>query len=408
MCARIAILFAQRALSLTKLNCGLIILEGGKSVFTVTIISTPCVASISTESSWTSQQTSILEHGQKVISPALADRGGWAVFIGTPRGKNAFYRIWENAKANPDKWYAEMLKASQTKLLSDAELREQRDLKSENQYEQEFECSFEAALTGAYYGELLRDAEKQGRLCRVSADPLLPLRLYFDIGGAGATADANAIWVVQFVGQEIRVLDYIEGRGQPLGYYTELLRDKGYKKTECVLPHDGGHHNNVTGKRYEDHLRDAGWNVTVIPNQGRGAASARIEALRRLFPKLWFNRDSTGPGRDAIGYYHEKMDPKRNVGLGPEHSVDRIRGWADVPLNAEGKKEATKLGQILKDKGLQSIVSSDLSRAADTAAEIGRICNVRPSYTSALRPWNLGDLQGKPTDKCLAAIRAYV
>jgi phage terminase large subunit len=128
-----------------------------------------------------------------------------------------------------------------------------------------------------------------------------------------------AIWIVQWVGHEIRVLDYIEGVGQVLAYYVNELRNRGYGKALCILPHDGVNENNVTGKRYEDHLRDAGFEVEVVKNQGKGAAAMRIEAVRRIMPKCWFNEATTEAGRDALGYYHERKDEDRNVGLGPEH-----------------------------------------------------------------------------------------
>jgi phage terminase large subunit len=129
-----------------------------------------------------------------------------------------------------------------------------------------------------------------------------------------------AIWIVQWVGQEIRVLDYIEGQGQVLAYYVAELREKGYQKAICYLPHDGVNENNITGKRYEDHLRDAEFTVEPpVKNQGKGAAMMRVEAVRRLGPKFWFNEATTEPGRDALGFYHERKDENRNVGLGPEH-----------------------------------------------------------------------------------------
>ena len=126
--------------------------------------------------------------------------------------------------------------------------------------------------------------------------------MFWDIGGAGAKADACAIWAVQWVGQEIRVLDYIEGQGQVLGYYTNELRQRGYQKAMCYLPHDGVNANSITGLRYADHLKDAEFQVEVKPNQGSGAAKMRIEAVRRLFPKCWFNEATTEAGRDALGF----------------------------------------------------------------------------------------------------------
>src|SRR5512143_652015 len=175
------------------------------------------------------------------------------------------------------------------------------------------------AFEGAYFAQVLNEARKQGRIDKVSADPLLPIRLFWDIGGAGAKADACAIWVVQWVAHEIRVLDYIEGQGQVLGYYTNELRHRGYEKAICVLPHDGVNTNSITGLRYQDHLKDAEFSVQVIPNQRAGAAAMRIEAVRRIFPKCWFNEATTEAGRDALWFYHAKKDEGRDVDLGPEH-----------------------------------------------------------------------------------------
>lgn len=189
-----------------------------------------------------------------------------------------------------------------------------------DRYDHIWEGDYAKAFEGAYFSKSLAEARAKGRIGKVSADPLLPLRLFFDLGGSGAQADAMAIWVVQWVGQEIRVLDYIEGVGQVLAYYTTELRNRGYEKAICHLPHDGVNENNITGKRYEDHLRDAGFKVEPpVKNQGRGAAMLRVEAVRRIFPKCWFNESTTEPGRDALGYYHERKDDIRNVGLGPEH-----------------------------------------------------------------------------------------
>jgi len=121
-------------------------------------------------------------------------------------------------------------------------------------------------------------------------------------------------------GREIRLLDYIEGVGQPLAYYANELRRRGWKHAIICLPHDGVAHNNISGKRYIDHWVEAGFEcASPIKNSGAGAAMMRIEAARRVFPRCWFNETTTEAGRDALGYYHERRDPNRNVGLGPEH-----------------------------------------------------------------------------------------
>jgi phage terminase large subunit len=85
--------------------------------------------------------------------------------------------------------------------------------------------------------------------------------------------------------------------------------------------------NVITGKRYEDHVNDAGFKTEIIKNQGAGAAAMRIEAVRRVLPKCWFDEAKTEAGREALGYYHEKKDENRDVGLGPSH--DWSSHWAD-------------------------------------------------------------------------------
>ncbi len=265
----------------------------------------------------------------EVIRPALSDRKGWAVFIGTPKGKNAFHTIYRKAEADPS-WFTLCLRASESGLLEPEELADARKMLSEDQFMQEFECSFDAAIAGAYYATLLQQAEKEGRVSRVAKDPLMQVQAFWDIGGTGRLSDATAIWIAQFVGREIRVLDYYEAQGQPLAVHVDWLRSKGYGAAKCILPHDGATNDKVHSTNFEGALRQAGFPVQVVPNQGAGAARKRIEVARRLFPRIWFNADTTGPGREALAWYHEKRDEKRDVGLGPEHD------WASHGADAFG------------------------------------------------------------------------
>jgi phage terminase large subunit len=189
------------------------------------------------------------------------------------------------------------------------------------QYDHVWEGGYATVLEGAYYAASLEIAKQEGRIGRVAPDPLLTLRAFCDIGGTGARADAFTIWIAQFVGKEIRVLDYYEAQGQPLATHLAWMRSKGYAPDRCQwwLPHDGDTQDKVFDVSYASALKDAGYKVAVIPNQGKGAAKARIEAGRRLFPSMWFNDATTEPGRDALGWYHEKKDEARNIGLGPDH-----------------------------------------------------------------------------------------
>jgi phage terminase large subunit len=200
------------------------------------------------------------------------------------------------------------------------------------QYDHIWEGGYATVLSGAYYARQLAEAKAQGRIGRVAADPLLPLRLFVDIGGTGARADAFSMWVAQFVGREIRVIDYYEAVGQPLATHLGWCRERKYGPdvAQFVLPHDGETHDKVFSVSYESALRQAGYDVTVVPNQGKGAAKARIEAMRRLFPLMWFNQETTQPGIDALGWYHEKADEVRGIGLGPEHD------WSSHAADAAG------------------------------------------------------------------------
>lgn len=266
---------------------------------------------------------------REVIRPALADRGGSATFIGTSKGKNAFYDIQTLAEASDD-WFALRLKASETGILPQTELDAMRAQMSANEYRREMECDFEAAIEGAYFGEGLELARTQSRISDVAIDPLMSLRAYWDIGGTGAKADATAIWMVQFIGTSVRVVDYYEAQGQPLAAHVNWLRAQGYAAAECVLPHDGAAHEKIERATYEGALREAGFSARVVPNQGAGAAMMRVEAVRRLFPSIHFDAVKTKAGREALGAYHEKRDDKRNVGLGPNHD------WASHSADAFG------------------------------------------------------------------------
>ena len=177
------------------------------------------------------------------------------------------------------------------------------------------------AHTGAYFARHLNEAKEQGRITKVTRDPLLSIKAFCDLGGTGAKSDAFAVWIAQFAGRNaVHILDYYEAVGQPLAAHIEWLRDSGWGKAQIYLPHDGATHDRIYDVSFESAFRSAGFPVEVIPNQGRGAAKMRIEAARRLFPSVWFNEETTEAGRDALGWYHEKKSEDiRDVGLGPEH-----------------------------------------------------------------------------------------
>lgn len=212
------------------------------------------------------------------------------------------------------------------------ELEDERQLdlaKYPHRYAHVWEGDYITVWEGAYYAKWLANALQEGRLREIARDPLAEVRAYFDLGGSGANADATAIWIVQFVGARILVLDYIEGQGQPLSYYLDQLRRRGWENAVCVLPHDASqvHADNPTGTDYQAQVKQGGFRTRLVPNAGKGAAMMRIEAGRRWFERMWFNtqpgpdgHDRTEAGREALGAYHEKRsNDDRDVGLGPNH-----------------------------------------------------------------------------------------
>jgi len=189
------------------------------------------------------------------------------------------------------------------------------------QYDHIWEGGYATVLEGAYYAKCLAEAKADGRIGLVAPDPLMTVRLFMDIGGTGARADSFTIWAAQFIGKEVRCLNYYESVGQPLSAHLAWMRSQGYTpdKAQIWLPHDGESNDKVYDVSYASAFRDVGYAVTVVPNQGKGAAKARIEAARRLFPAISFDDKKTAAGREALGWYHEKKDEVRGVGLGPDH-----------------------------------------------------------------------------------------
>jgi phage terminase large subunit len=213
------------------------------------------------------------------------------------------------ANWNENPWFPKVLQAERSDCLRD----------NPDQYAHIWEGDYATVLAGAYFARELAAARLQKRIGRVAPDPLMTTRAFFDIGGTGAKADAVACWIAQFVGREIRVLDYYEAVGQPLAVHIAWLRSSGYAKALIVLPHDGATADKVFDVSYQSAFSAAGFETQVVPNQGAGAAAMRIEAARRRFPSCWFNEETTRAGLDALGWYHERRDESRAVGLGPSH-----------------------------------------------------------------------------------------
>lgn len=197
-------------------------------------------------------------------------------------------------------------------------------------YGHTWEGEYATVLEGAYYAKHLTEAQISGRIGFFPLDPLLKVHAFFDIGSSSRSADATAIWIVQFIGAEIRVLEYYEAIGQPFDAHVNWLRANKYGAAVCILPHDGRKHDSVYQVTPQGFLREAGFAVEVVGNQGAGAALLRVDALRACFHSIRFNEAGTKGGREAIGWYHERKDEARGIGLGPDHD------WSSHAADALG------------------------------------------------------------------------
>lgn len=280
---------------------------------------------------WVDEAEPVSEGAWKIIIPTVreADSELWITWNPERKKSATNQRFREDPPKNSK--IIELNYRDNPKFPDVLEQERLEDLeKRPDSYAHIWEGEYVTVVEGAYFAKQLIKAKAEGRISRVGPDELMTKYAFWDIGGTGAKADACAIWIVQFIGKEIRKLDYYEAVGQPLATHVAWLRENGYEKAKMILPHDGATHEKIERVTYESALIKAGFDVEVIPNQGAGAAMARIEALRRVFAQIWFNEPKTEPGIEALGWYHEKRDDKREVGLGPDHD------WSSHCADASG------------------------------------------------------------------------
>ncbi|MBF0189501.1 MAG: hypothetical protein HQL50_16385 [Magnetococcales bacterium] len=259
----------------------------------------------------------------EVIRPTLADRQGWAIFIGTPQGKNAFYDLYQKAKDLPE-WYRTRLKASQTGVMQEAELQAARLEMSENEYNQEFECSWSAAIKGAYYARALQQAEQENRTTTVPWETTLPVHTAWDLG----VDDATCIWFFQQAGREIRVIDFYEAQGHGLTHYVRTLQQKPYIYGDHLLPHDVKVRELGTGRSRLEVLQSLGIRAKVVPQLG---VEDGINAVRAILPRCWFDSEKCARGVEALSQYRSDYDEARGLFRGQplhdwtSHAADAFR-----------------------------------------------------------------------------------
>ena len=242
----------------------------------------------------------------EVLRPLLADRLGWCVFIGTPAGKNEFWRLKEEARLNPDKWFLMTLPASKSKLIPQEELDDARRIMSDDEYEQEFECSFEAALKGSFYGKLLNEISH--RITVVEYDAALPVHVSLDLG----YTDSTSMWFWQALGDEIRYLRCEEHSGLELKDYVAILRGLPYTYGDIWLPHDARARSLQTGRSTIEILKTLGVKGKIVPEL---SVQQGIQAGRYVMssPDTFFDAEGCADGIEALRQYQREWDDKKQA-----------------------------------------------------------------------------------------------
>jgi len=244
----------------------------------------------------------------EVIRPALADREGWAIFIGTPKGRNEFHKLYEHART-AEGWEAFMLKASESNLIAESELRDARAIMTADQYAQEFECSFDAAIQGAFYAEEFRLVDEDRRIRNVPWQGGQRVYTAWDLG----IDDATAIWFFQLAASEIHLIDFMEVSGEGLPAIVKRLDKKPYTFAEHFLPHDAEARELGTGETRRNTLQalmGSKQRITVLPQQN---IEDGIHAARMILPRCYFDTEKTARGVECLRQYRREWDEKMKV-----------------------------------------------------------------------------------------------
>ena len=259
----------------------------------------------------------------EVIRPLLSDRKGWCDFTGTPKGRNHFWELFEQVKDDPD-WSVNIFKASETGIIDPAELDSAQRLMSKDQYEQEFECSWTAAIQGAYYADIIAKMREDGQITRVPYEPSTEVNTFWDLG----RNDTTAIWFHQQIGREHRFIDFYENNGEGLAHYAKVLKERDYLYGRHYLPHDVEVTELTTNTSRKDALENMGVKpVEVIKRVGD--INHGIELTRQKLPTCWIDKDKCHEGLRALENYQKEWDDKRQV-----FRSYPLHNWASNPADA--------------------------------------------------------------------------
>lgn len=259
------------------------------------------------------------------IRPILRENGGWAAFNYTPRGKNHGYKLSEMAKNNKD-WYHQILTANDTGVLTEDDIQQERDAgMTEDMIQQEFYCSFDAAIKGSYYAEHMRKARHEKRITRVPWQSNVPVQTWWDLG----KSDSTAIWFSQLIGSEIHLIDYEEYDGEDVPFYGKLIREKPYvydRDQGFNGPHDIEHDRLGMPKTVKAQFFDLGMDFNVVANIPRNDG---IQAVRSIFNRCWFDEDKCEKGINALSSYRKVYDEKNAV-----YKAQPLHDWASDGADA--------------------------------------------------------------------------
>lgn len=271
----------------------------------------------------------------EVIRPLLSDRKGWCDFTGTPKGRNHFWELFEQVKSDSD-WSVNIFKASETKIIDDGELASAQRLMSKDQYEQEFECSWTAAVQGAYYADIIAKMRDDGQITRVPYEASSEVHTFWDLG----RNDTTAIWFMQQIGRENRFIDFYENNGEGLAHYAKVLKDKDYVYGKHYLPHDVEVTELTTNKSRKETLESFGIKPLVVVKRVSDINEG-IELTRQKLPTCYFDEARCKEGLRALENYQKEWDDKRQVFRSyPLHNwasnpADAFRQFAQADLNKD-------------------------------------------------------------------------
>jgi len=287
------------------------------------------------------------------LRPILRENGGWAIFDFTPRGKNHGYQIYQMAKDNPE-WFCQMLTIDDTGVMNDADIdAERRAGMSEEMIQQEFYCSFEGVMFGAYFGNEMRQVEAEGRITRVPYEPGIGVETWWDLG----INDSMTIWFTQTIGREVRVIDYYESSGEGLAHYAKYLQGLPYIYGAHHAPHDIEVRELGTGRSRREVAREYGINFDVVPNL---PLEDGIEAARTFLGRCWFDKEKCERGINALRSYRKDYDEKNEVFKArpvhdwASHGADAFRYLA-VGHKIAVKQRAEKVEVVQYKAGSESI-----------------------------------------------------